>query len=53
MMYSYVDFIVEFILNTFLKSSLYYQTHIMNFHFWRRLLFFFFGKNLIAFNNPL
>ena len=34
-------------------SSLYHQTHVINFHFWMILLLLSFVKNLVSFNNTL
>ena len=54
LIYKYVNFIVKIMKATsILKLYLYYQTHVMNFHFWIPLLVLYFVKNLIAFNTTL
>ena len=35
------------------KTCLYHQTHVLHFHFWRKILSYYFGENLMTFNNPL
>ena len=49
-----LNLLVTFIyINYFLfKTCLYHKTSFMNFHFWRKNIFFSVGENLMAFNTP-
>ena len=53
LMYKYVDIYRDIYLGLLKKTSLYYQSHVINFHFWMTLLLFSFVKNLVDFNSPL
>ena len=53
LMYMHIDFYRDTYFGYLKIWYLYYQTHVMYFHFWMTLLLFYLMENLVDLNTPL